>query len=126
MMEELIAILFVSREFAHRRHLAVTGRGSYAAHVALGSFYDDIIENADKIAEAYQGRHGLMDDIPYLPCPTGKKSIADTATWLETQMEKVNEIRYDACPKKETAIQNLIDEAVATYLSTLYKLRNLE
>lgn len=126
MMEELIAILFVSREFAHRRHLAVTGTGSYAAHQALGLFYDDIIDKADKIAEAYQGRHGLMDDIPYLPCPTEKKTIAATATWLEEQMNKINEIRYDACPKKETAIQNLIDEAIATYLSLLYKLRNLE
>lgn len=126
MMEELIATLFVSREFAHRRHLAVTGPGSYAAHQALGSFYDDIIDKADKIAEAYQGRNGLMDEIPYLPCPTGKKTIAATATWLEGQMERINEIRYDACPKKESAIQNLIDEAVATYLSTLYKLRNLE
>ena len=126
MMEELIATLFLSREVAHRRHLAVTGPGSYAAHVALGSFYDDIIERADAIAEAYQGRHGLMDEVPYLPGPTGKKTIAATATWLEGQMNKVSELRYDACPKTETAIQNLIDEAVATYLSALYKLRNLE
>ena len=126
MMEDLIATLFLSREFAHRRHLAVTGPGSYAAHIALGSFYDDIVERADAIAEAYQGRNGLMDEIPYLDGPKGKKSIAATATWLENQMDKVNEIRYDACPKSETAIQNLIDEAVATYLSVLYKLRNLE
>lgn len=126
MMEELIATLFLSREFAHRRHLAVTGPGSYAAHVALGAFYDDIIERADAIAEAYQGRHGLMDEIPYLDGPKGKKTIAATATWLEGQMNKVGEMRYDACPKTETAIQNLIDEAVATYLSVIYKLRNLE
>lgn len=126
MMEDLIAALFLSREFAHRRHLAVTGPGSYAAHVALGSFYDDIVERADAIAEAYQGRHGLMDEIPYLDGPKGKKSIAATATWLEGEMNKIGEMRYDACPKTETAIQNLIDEAVATYLSVIYKLRNLE
>lgn len=126
MMEEMIATLFLSREFAHRRHLAVTGPGSYAAHVALGSFYDDIIERADAIAEAYQGRHGLMDEIPYLDGPKGKKTIAATATWLEDEMNKVQGMRYDACPKNETAIQNLIDEAVATYLSVIYKLRNLE
>lgn len=126
MMEELIATLFLSREFAHRRHLAVTGPGSYAAHVALGDFYDAIVDNADAIAEAYQGRHGLMDDIPYLPCPTGKKTIAATASFLENQMKAVQGMRYDACPKTETAIQNLIDEAIATYLSLIYKLRNLE
>ena len=126
MMEELIATLFLSREFAHRRHLLVTGPGSNAAHMALGSFYDDIVERADAIAEAYQGRHGLMDEIPYLDGPKGKKSIAATATWLEGQLGKVEEMRYDCCPKTDTAIQNLIDEAVTTYLSVIYKLRNLE
>ena len=126
MMEEMIATLFLSREFAHRRHLLVTGPGSFAAHTALGSFYDDIIERADAIAEAYQGRYGLMDEIPYLDGPKGKKTIAATATWLEDEMNKIVDMRYDCCPKTETAIQNLIDEAVATYLSVLYKLRNLE
>lgn len=126
MMEDLIATLFLSREFAHRRHLAVTGAGSYAAHKALGAFYDRIVDRADAIAEAYQGRHGLMDEIPYLDGPKGKKSIAATATWLEGQLDKIEEMRYDCCPKTDTAIQNLIDEAIATYLSVIYKLRNLE
>ncbi len=126
MMEEMIATLFLSREFAHRRHLLVTGPGSFAAHTALGAFYDDIIERADAIAEAYQGRNGLMDEIPYLDGPTGRKSIAATATWLEGQMNKIEEMRYDCCPKTDTPVQNLIDEAIATYLSVLYKLRNLE
>lgn len=125
-MEELIATLFLSREFAHRRHLAVTGPGSFAAHSALGSFYDDIVDKADAIAEAYQGMHGLMEEIPYLAGPAGKKSIAATATLLETHMNKVEDLRYSACDKSETAIQNLIDEAISTYLSVIYKLRNLE
>jgi hypothetical protein len=125
-IEQLIATLFLSREFAHRRHLLITGPGSYAAHKALGKFYDNIIDRADAIAEAYQGRYGLMDEIPYLDGPKGKKTIAAIATWLETEMHKIEDFRYDCCPKSETAIQNLIDEAVATYLSVLYKLRNLE
>lgn len=125
-MEELIATLFLSREFAHRRHLAVTGPGSFAAHSALGSFYDDIVDRADAIAEAYQGMYGLMEEIPYLAGPTGKKSIAATATLLETHMNKVEDLRYRACNKSDTAIQNLIDEAISTYLSVIYKLRNLE
>lgn len=125
-MEELIATLFLSREFAHRRHLAVTGPGSFAAHSALGDFYDDIVDKADAIAEAYQGQYGLMREIPYLPGPRGPKSIAEIANVLEAQCEAVKDMRYKACDKSNTAIQNLIDEAVATYLSVLYKLRNLE
>jgi hypothetical protein len=41
-------------------------------------------------------------------------------------MNDIESMRYAAVDKKDTAIQNLIDEAVALYLSTLYKLRNLK
>lgn len=41
MIARLIAILFLSREVAHRAHLNTK---SYAQHMALGSFYDDIID----------------------------------------------------------------------------------
>lgn len=38
----------------------------------------------------------------------------------------IEKLRYSAVEKTDTTIQNLIDEAVALYLSTLYKLRNLK
>ena len=121
MIARLIALLFLSRETAHRAHLETT---SYAQHVALGSFYDEIIENADSIAEAYQGRHGLIGKIPMLTEPDlGKDDIADI---LEKHLGMVEKLRYTAVEKSDTAIQNLIDTAVETYLSTLYKLRNLK
>lgn len=121
-MEELISILFLSREYAHRRHLSVTGPGSYAKHVVLGEFYEAIAEKADAIAEVYQGRHGMMRDIPYMAGPTGKTDPADV---LEVQMDNVEGMRYSACDRTDTTIQNLIDEAIACYLRTIYKLRNL-
>jgi hypothetical protein len=121
-MEKLLAILFLSREYAHRRHLSVTGVGSFAMHMTLGEFYNAIGEKADAIAEAYQGRHGMMGDIPYMAGPVGKTDPADV---LEVQMDNVEGMRYAACQRDETAIQNLIDEALACYLSTIYKLRNL-
>lgn len=121
-MEKLLAILFLSREYAHRRHLSVTGPGSFAMHMTLGEFYNAIGEKADAIAEAYQGRHGMMGDIPYMAGPAGKTDPADV---LEVQMDNVEGMRYAACQRDETAIQNLIDEALACYLSTIYKLRNL-
>ena len=51
-MGELIAILFLAREIAHREHLKTR---SFAAHMALNEFYNDIVERADAIAESYQG-----------------------------------------------------------------------
>ena len=39
----------------HKLHLKVTGAGSYAAHKALGNFYEGLHDQADKLIEGYQG-----------------------------------------------------------------------
>ncbi len=119
MIARLIAILFLSREVAHRAHLSTT---SFSQHMALGTFYDEIIDNADAIAEAYQGRHGLIGKIPMLT----ETDTGDIADILEKQLGMLEKIRYTAVEKTDTPIQNLIDTAVETYLSALYKLRNLK
>jgi DNA-binding ferritin-like protein len=122
MIGQLVATMFLSREMAHRAHLAVTGTGSFAKHSALGEFYPAIIEIADSITEAYQGRHSLIE-IPYLDAPD---DYTDIINILELHLEDIEEMRYNAVDKKDSAIQNLIDEAVGTYLSALYKLKNLK
>jgi len=120
MMDQLLALLFLSREVAHREHLRTK---SFSQHMALESFYNDIVENADAIAEAFQGRYHIIEDIPILSAP---KTGGPIDKVLEGILKDVEKIRYVCCKKEETAIQNLIDEAVATFLSTLYKLRNLK
>lgn len=120
MIGRLVATMFLAREYAHRAHLKVTGPGSFAKHDALGGFYEAIIGHADSIVEAYQGRHDIID-IPYLPMIDEE----DPVKALEKMLDDIEKLRYDAVDKKETAIQNMIDEAVATFLSTLYKLRKL-
>ena len=122
MIGQLVATMFLSREMAHRAHLAVTGPGSFSKHSALGEFYPAIIEIADSITEAYQGRHSIIE-IPYLEAPEDYNDIIKV---LEKHLEDIEGLRYAAVDKKDTAIQNLIDEAVGTYLSALYKLKNLK
>lgn len=122
MIGQLVATMFLSREVAHRAHLAVTGAGSFAKHSALGEFYPAIIEIADRITEAYQGRHSLIE-IPYLDAP---EDYTDIISILEKHLEEIEGLRYVAVDKKDSPIQNLIDEAVGTYLSALYKLKNLK
>lgn len=117
---QLVGTLFLSREVAHRAHLATTGTGSFSKHMALGEFYPAVGEHGDTITEAYQGRHGLIE-IPYLEYDEEE----DIIKCLEKQMDDIEELRYNAVDKKDTVIQNLIDDALATYLSTLYKLRFL-
>jgi len=115
---ELIGTLFLSREIAHREHLKTQ---SFSQHMALGEFYNNIIETADSITEAYQGRNGLFD-IPFLP----NTYNGDIISVLQNLLDCIEGCRYQAVDASDTAIQNLIDEAVAIFLSTLYKLKNLK
>lgn len=115
-MEEIIGLLFHARNIAHKEHLKTK---SYAAHKALGSFYEEIIELADKLAEAYQGDEGIMADIPIFSA-IPMEPIDD---FLVKQVNMIEKLRYTASSR--TAIQNIIDEVIGEYLSTIYKLKNL-
>lgn len=122
MIADLIAVLFLSRDIAHREHLAAEGDGSYARHMALGAFYVKLIELADELAEAYMGRHGLIGKIPLAENEGRYKTAADA---LAKHLEWVEANRYKAVDKADSALQNILDEIVSLYLGTLYKLRVL-
>ena len=113
-----MSLLFLARDLAHREHLKTK---SYAQHKALGNFYNDIVDNADAIAETYQGQYGLMKNIEILGYKDSKEIIIE----LQAQVKWIKDNRYKICEKDDTPIQNLIDAAVETYLSALYKLRFL-
>jgi hypothetical protein len=115
-MEEIIGLLFHARNIAHKEHLKTK---SYAQHMALGSFYDDVIDLADKLAEAYQGDEGIMKDIPLF----NKEADCMIDDFLVKQVNMIEKLRVSA--SKRSAIQNIIDEVIGLYLSTIYKLRNL-
>jgi hypothetical protein len=44
---------------------------------------------------------------------------------LEDSLADVEKMRYEVCKKDDTPLQNIIDEIVGQYLSTLYKLKFL-
>ena len=117
MIGNLIATLFLSRDIAHREHLKTT---SYAAHVALGDFYDEIVELGDKLAETYQGRHGVVD-IPLLSADSDK----DIVSQLESHLNAIEYMRQGAVGD-DSPLQNIVDEIVGCYLQTLYKLRRFK
>ena len=115
---DFVGMLFLARDVTHSVHLNTR---SYSKHKALQRFYENIIELADNFAEAYQGRHGLMGPITL---QTAKKTT-NVVQFLENQLEEIEADRYKICDKDDSTIQNLIDEIVALYLATLYKLRFL-
>jgi hypothetical protein len=115
---QLMGLLFLGRNVAHSVHLNTR---SYSKHVALNTFYDEVIELADAFAEAYQGRHGLIGPIAI---PAAKKTT-NIIEFLQDQLAEIEKGRYEVCEKSDTALQQLIDNIVELYLSTLYKLRFL-
>lgn len=119
MIEDLIARVFYARNVAHFEHWRASGVGGYARHMALGDFYDKVIDALDSLVEAYQGAFELVGTIP----TTKTKAddilliLIEDSEWIEKNHEKV-------C-KGNRAVANLVDGVTGVYLTTIYKLRNL-
>jgi len=116
MIEELVSRAFTARNVAHLAHWKTK---SYAQHVALGDFYDSIIDQIDALVEAYQGQFGLIGNVP-LKAP----AKAEITSFLEDELAWLNE-NCDGCTKENESLDNLYQNIVATYQSVLYKLKNL-
>ena len=115
---DFVGTLFLARDVAHSVHLNTR---SFAKHSALNSFYDEVVDLADKFAEAYQGRHGLIGPISLMSA----KKTTNIVEFLEDSLADIEKMRYEVVEKTDTALQNIIDEIVGLYLSTLYKLKFL-
>ena len=120
MIEELISRVFYARNLAHCEHWRAKGEGSFAKHMALGEFYDGVIDTIDPLVEAYQGAFDLIKAIPVPEQTMGDslKCLEADAKWIEANHEKIS--------KGNRAVGNLIDTLTAVYLSAIYKLRNLK
>lgn len=115
---EFVGCLFLARDVAHSVHLNTR---SLSKHKALNKFYDGIVDLADKFAEMYQGRHGLIGPIAL----HSARKTSNIVEFLEDSLKEIEEYRYKVCDEKDTALQNVIDEIVGLYLTTLYKLKFL-
>jgi hypothetical protein len=116
--------LFEARQMAHIFHLQVKAEmGSGWEHDALNKFYDEILEFVDDLIEIYQGQYGVVE---------GYDIIDTTATGqmksLEYIKKTVDFIRQErkVIPAEDTHLHNIIDEIVALFYKTIYKLTNLK
>ena len=118
-MEKLIALVFLSRDYAHMFHLRSK---SYAEHMILDEFYDEIVDVVDDLAETYQGKHGPLKEISRMTNEaksTALETLKVHAKWIEDN-------RFKLCKQDDNAIQALVDMVVAKYYRTIYKLENLK
>jgi len=115
MIEQLIERMFTSRNSAHVEHWKTD---SYARHVALGDFYDAVIEKLDDYVEAHQGTFGVGFESELKDEGDAAKTIHDDIIWL-------NENR-SAIAHGVPALENILDELTKLHMTTLYKLENLK
>lgn len=113
---ELIARLFAARTAAHMAHLQTT---SYAQHVALDGFYNGIVDKTDAFAEAYQGIYGVIDTYPTTALPGGNAQV-----WMPTLRAWIKANR-DAASEGQTELANMIDDILALFDSTIYRIKTL-
>jgi DNA-binding ferritin-like protein len=119
---DMIATLLHSRSQAHIFHWQTKSQSSFAEHMALGTYYDEIVELIDGIVESYQGKHDLI---------TGYKTVKmvdykSTEQLISYFKDLDDNIEKNRKAVKESYIQNQIDGVQELIFSTLYKLRFLK
>lgn len=113
---ELVARCFAARTAAHFAHLTTK---SYAHHMALESFYEDIVPATDQYVECYMGACGRIASFPDIP-PLDARPIV----MLSKLRDWIVEERGD-CGLESPELANLVDNILAVVDRALYKLENL-
>ena len=117
MMGEFAGTLLHSAVVTHMMHWATR---SYAAHKALEIYYTGIPELIDTIVESYQGKFGLIGDMPmtFTTVP-----VDDALTYMDILKQFVETSRIMLPDDSE--IQNEIDNVASLIDGVLYQIRFL-
>lgn len=110
--------LMNARNSFHKLHLKVTGEGSYAAHIAIGDFYDGLPGHADTLVEGYQGVSEKILTCKDVACRT-LDTVADGVAYLRDIYAMVTKLQ-GMLPYSE--IVNNLDLVKDSINSTKYKL----
>lgn len=108
--------LFHSATNTHIHHLQTS---SYAQHVALGEFYDEIVELTDGLIEVYQGTKGIVSypNAYTPPLSDGVAELKALNTYIVTNRLVIG---------VESNLQNEVDTILSLIQSTMYKLNQLK
>lgn len=115
---ELISKLFHSRTQVHIFHLQTN---SYAAHKALDEFYNGVLDFADSIAEALQGKEGILKGYKSEPFVENNTPIP----FLE-DLKRVLEAYRTSLPTNYANIDNEVQSLITLVDTTIYKLKFLK
>ena len=113
---KMVGIMMMSRTYSHMAHLKTD---SYAKHVALDGFYTALVDQMDCLAEVAQGLWGKLD-IPYVEL---KGEITSPAKTLQSHLTMLENLAK-SCEGR--ALNAVFDDIVILYLTTIYKLKELD
>lgn len=111
-----VSTLLHSATNTHFQHLMTD---SYARHVALNEYYNEIVELTDKYAEAYQGAYEVIKNYS-----KDFHLATDPVKYMKSLKEFVKEIRSEL--PNDTELNNIVDEIADLINSTLYKLKTFK
>ena len=116
-MKEASEFVLTLLHAATNTHLLHWQSKSYAEHQALGTFYSELPELVDTLAEVIMGKYDMtfeFKDSYYSPAKTGKLELESLKEYV---MEERKEIPQDS------EIQNEVDNIANLINQTLYLLR---
>ena len=91
---------------------------SFSKHMALGTYYDEIVDLVDSLTEQYMGCYGQIKEFP-----NAYHQPKEPVKYIESLQAFVKEARKDL--PQESEIQNTIDSIAELLDSTAYKLKFL-
>lgn len=131
MKEIFFSKLLHSEVQTHIFHLQIQ---DYAAHVAIGGFYDDIQDLNDNLIEKCQGAHDVivtnyqLDPIINLQS-SSKLTVANIQMiigYLDELRTFLKENKLQVFSEDDTDLLNILDEIIGLINATIYKLKFLK
>lgn len=92
---------------------------SFSKHMALGEYYDEIVELVDSFVESYMGKYGKITQFPSV-----YHQPKEPVQYLKSLQQFVKAARPDL--PQDTELQNIVDEIADLINTTTYKLVNLK
>jgi len=110
--------LSILRNSSPQVHIFHNQTRIYSEHIALGGYYDDVLDIIDRIAETYTALYGEIEGYTSMPY-RDYVSKDETVNYFKALYQYVQSNRAIF---KESFIQNIIDELSELLAQTMFKL----
>ncbi len=113
--------LFESKEMAHMYHLQVKGdEGSYAAHMALGTYYEEVLSLIDELVEVYMGQYDVVEGYDIIDTNVSKELnpleyFMGVGEFIKSEKSTIQE--------SDTHLHSIIDDISCLIYRLTYKLK---